>query len=84
MQDKDACEPSNNIDLDGWLGLGLGKGAGKGGRERGVGKEFQGQIKNESIIFSAFRRLTTELAQLEERSTFNRVVVGSSPIFGES
>ena len=26
----------------------------------------------------------TELAQLEERSTFNRVVVGSSPIFGET
>ena len=26
---------------------------------------------------------TTELAQLEERSAFNRVVVGSSPIFGE-
>ena len=25
----------------------------------------------------------TELAQLEERSAFNRVVVGSSPIFGE-
>ena len=25
---------------------------------------------------------TTELAQLEERSAFNRVVVGSSPIFG--
>ena len=24
----------------------------------------------------------TELAQLEERSTFNRVVVGPSPIFG--
>ena len=26
--------------------------------------------------------ITTELAQLEERSAFNRVVVGSSPIFG--
>jgi hypothetical protein len=26
--------------------------------------------------------MLTELAQLEERSTFNRVVVGSSPIFG--
>ena len=25
----------------------------------------------------------TELAQLEERSAFNRVVVGSSPIFGD-
>ena len=28
-------------------------------------------------------KLMTELAQLEERSAFNRVVVGSSPIFGE-
>ena len=26
----------------------------------------------------------TELAQLEERSTFNRVVVGSSPIYGDT
>lgn len=26
----------------------------------------------------------TELAQLEERSAFNRVVVGSSPTFGDN
>ena len=33
---------------------------------------------------SACAARATELAQLEERPAFNRVVVGSSPIFGVS
>ena len=37
------------------------------------------------VLYITIRNvLLTELAQLEERSTFNRVVVGSSPIFGDA
>ncbi len=43
-----------------------------------------GHLSNIMYILLKLRRnnSSTELAQLEERPAFNRVVVGSSPIFG--
>ena len=49
-------------------------------------KQLIMRIEHRSTMFHKVTQgytLVTELAQLEERSAFNRVVVGSSPIFGE-